>query len=350
MPGIANPISPRPGTANLRMPLEDLMVFHKLARSLTSSLDLDAILRIILEQMERFVDLEFWALLLLDPSSNELYYAAADGANIENLHDLRVRVGEGLAGWVAQHGETLIIPEGATDARIAKSASGHALTIRSAIGIPIRGRRGTHGVLEILNPTLDKDPYYTIALLHILADYAAIAIENAEYIQRAQQLSITDDVSGLFNTRHLYARLDQEIVDARLNNRTFSLCFLDLDQFKRVNDVHGHLVGSELLGTFGKRLRELARATDLCFRYGGDEFVILMPGATRKEASHWTHSIHARLTHSTFHLSSGLRLKMGSSIGIATYPEDGRSVHDLLGAADKRLYEVKSSGRGRVGI
>jgi len=347
-PGISDSTNGLPGIANQHMPLQDLMVFHKLARSLTSSLDLDAILRAILDQMERFVDVEFWALLLVDQEHQDLYYAAADGASVANLRDLRVKMGEGLAGWVARHGESLIIPEGVSDPRIAKSANGYTLTIRSAVGIPIRGRKGTHGVIEILNPTFDQDPYYTIAFLHILADYAAIAIENSEYIAHAQQLTITDDVTGLFNTRHLYAMLDRELVAARQSGRSLSLCFLDLDQFKLVNDFHGHLVGSELLGLFGKRIRELSRPTDFCFRYGGDEFVIMMPGAGRDEASHWTHSLHAKLTNSVFQLHSGLKLFMGSSVGIATYPDDGRSVHDILGAADRRMYEIKATGRGRV--
>jgi diguanylate cyclase (GGDEF)-like protein len=328
--------------------LDDLKVFHELARSLTSSLDLASILRTILEYMDRFIDAELWALLMVDPQHQNLYYASVDGGEDERFADMRVKIGEGLAGWVAQHGETLIIPEAAADPRISMAAHGQRFTVRSAIGLPIRGRKGTHGVLEIFNPNLDEQSDYTIAFLHILIDYAAIAIENAQDVDRIQQLTITDDVTGLHNARHLYAVLDRELESARRDARPLSLLFLDLDRFKTVNDKHGHLTGSELLGQVGRRILELCRGTDFCFRYGGDEFVILMPATSREEALRMARAIHANLASSTFTLENGLKLSIEASAGIATYPGDGRTVHAILGAADKRMYQVKSTGRGRV--
>jgi diguanylate cyclase (GGDEF)-like protein len=331
-----------------RGPLDDLLVFHELARSLTSTLDLNSILRTILEYMERFINADLWALLMVDPIRQELYYVSSTGAEDLRLADMRVKVGEGLAGWVALHGETLIIPEAATDPRLADAASSQSFAVRSAIGLPIRGRKGTHGVLEIFNPHLDEHSDYTVAFLHMLVDYAAIAIENAQDIAQVQQLTITDDVTGLYNARHLYTVLERELEKARNESKSLSLVFLDLDRFKLVNDANGHLVGSQLLGLVGKRIRELCRTTDLCFRYGGDEFVILMPATTREEAFRLTRSIHSNLAHSVFTVGKGLELTIGASAGIATYPGDGRSVHAILGAADKRMYSVKSTGRGRV--
>jgi len=337
-----------PNSAAIRGPLDDLLVFHKLARSLTSTLDLKSILRTILEYMDQFIDAELWALLILDPNRNELYYASKDGGEDPRLKDLRVRVGEGLAGWVALHGETLIIPEAAHDPRLASAATGNTFTVRSAIGLPIRGRKGTHGVLEILNPRIHDQSDYSVAFLHILADYAAIAIENAQDVAHAQQLTITDDVTGLFNARHLYTVLAHELEVSKKESKNLSLVFLDLDRFKLVNDRHGHLVGSDLLGRVGRRLREASRATDICFRYGGDEFVILMPDTSREEAFRLAKSIHAHLAAEPFAVGKDLSLQVSASAGVATYPGDGRSVHAILGAADKRMYSVKSNGRGRV--
>src|ERR1700732_3575004 len=135
-----------------RIPLEDLLVFHRLARSLTESFDLDAILRTILDHMERFIDAELWTLLMLDQATQELYYAIAGGGEEAALRDLRVKVGEGVAGWVAQHGETLIVPESVSDPRLYAPAPAKLLKVRSVIALPLRGRKGTHGVIEILNP------------------------------------------------------------------------------------------------------------------------------------------------------------------------------------------------------
>lgn len=326
--------------------MDDLLVFHELARALTSNLDLNSILRTVLEYMDRFIDADLWALLMLDHERQELYYTYADGGENAQLRDLRVKVGEGLAGWVAEHGETLIIPEAETDPRLTSAATG--FSVKSAIGLPIRGRKGTHGVLEIFNPRIDEHSDYNIAFLHILVDFAAIAIENAQDVARAQQLTITDDVTGLYNARHLYAVLEKELGIARRDSKSMSLVFLDLDRFKLVNDAHGHLIGSELLGQVGRRICKLCRCTDICFRYGGDEFVILMPGTTREEALRLARSIHANLANDVFTVGKGLEIHIGASAGIAAYPGDGKSVHAILGAADKRMYAVKSSGRGRV--
>ncbi len=331
-----------------RIPLADLLVFHQLARSLTSSFDLDTILRTILEQMERIMEAELWTLLMLDEASQELYYAIAAGGEQEALSDLRVKVGEGVAGWVVEHGETLIVPEAVDDPRVQEEGTANPRNVRSVIALPLRGRKGTHGAIEIFNPRADQMTDYTIAFLHILADHAAIAIENAQDVSRIQQLTITDDTTGLYNVRHLYDVLGRELARGSRIRQPLSLAFLDLDQFKLVNDAHGHLVGSELLASAGKQLQQLSRKQDWCFRYGGDEFVILMPETGAEEASSLARQLLAALMDARFHMKNGLELNIKASVGLATAPADGNTVHTIIGAADMRMYQVKNNGRGKV--
>jgi diguanylate cyclase (GGDEF)-like protein len=337
-----------PQETESRIQLDDLLVFHRLARSLTSSLDLDTILRTILDHMERTIEAELWTLLMLDRERQELYYAIAGGGEGTALQDLRVKVGEGVAGWVAEHGETLIVPETVNDPRLHSTIPPSPRKVRSVIALPLMGRKGVHGVIEILNPHAGQLNDYSIAFLHILADHAAIAIENANDMARIQQLTITDDTTGLFNVRHLYDVLARELHRCTHKKIPLSLAFLDLDRFKLVNDAHGHLVGSELLARTGERLRQLSRPQDLCFRYGGDEFVIVMPETGAGAAMDQARALHTALTATHFAMKNGLDLRISASVGVSTAPRDGATVHAIIGVADTRMYGVKTGGRGQV--
>jgi diguanylate cyclase (GGDEF)-like protein len=331
-----------------RIPLDDLEVFHQVARSLTSSFDLDTILRTIIEHMERFIEADLWTLLMLDEERQELYYAITAGGEDSALRNLRIKVGEGIAGWVVEHGETLLVPEAQSDPRMKTVLGGRSRVVRSIIALPLRSRKGTLGVIEIFNPRADQLTDYTIAFLHILADHAAIAIENAHDVARIQQLTITDDCTGLYNVRYLYEVLSAELERSSQTEQPVSLAFLDLDHFKNVNDEYGHLVGSELLARAGELLRESSRKQDWCFRYGGDEFVILMPETGVEAALQQATLLHQTLMKTTFHMKNGLKLQVSASVGVSTSPADGATVHSVIAVADGRMYEVKASGRGAV--
>jgi diguanylate cyclase (GGDEF)-like protein len=334
---------------------KDLLIFHKVASALTSSLELDSILRVILEQMEQFFQPETWSLLIVDDDRKDLYYAVAVGQPTANLHDIRVPMGEGIAGWVAAHGETLIVPEVSADPRFAAMPSPEvkgkpAFRIRSAICIPLRSRLRTLGVIQLFNCRLDTLTDYTISFLHVLCDYAAIAIENARAVERIQELTITDDCTGLYNVRHLYRTLQTEIDRSRRFQSQVSLIFIDLDHFKLVNDEHGHLIGSRLLTEVGQNIRSMIRGIDLAFRYGGDEFVILLPETRKDAAVETAMKVHHTLRTARFLGRDNLQLQVRASFGVATCPEDGGSVHEVIREADKMMYLVKGSTRDSIAV
>src|ERR1700723_3286952 len=261
--------------------MDHLRVFHDVARALTSSLELEEILGAIMDKMAQFFGPEKWSRLMVDDKSEELYYAIAVGENSESLKGLRVPLGEGVAGWVASTGNPLVVPDVALDPHWSAFAIKHPdLKIRSIACVPVRSGNKTLGVIQLLNSKRDLMAEYSISFLRILCDYAAIAIQNARSMTLIQELTITDDVTGLFNARHLYTMLGVQVaLDAE-----FSLLFVDLDHFKSVNDTHGHLIGSRLLAEIGGLLKRSLGPNKSAFRYGGDEFVALLPGVGKAGA------------------------------------------------------------------
>ncbi|MGA7887327.1 MAG: sensor domain-containing diguanylate cyclase [Acidobacteriaceae bacterium] len=329
---------------------KDILVFHNVAKALTSELELDAILRAIMRQMEQYLLPEQWSLLVMDEGRQELVYAVIVGRAEAEVRNLRVPVGEGLAGWVAEHGQMLVIPQAENHPRLQQPEAGKDFRIHSAICMPLRSRQRTLGVLQLFNCRRQDFAPDTLSFLHTLCDYAAIAIENANAVQRAHRLTVTDDCTGLCNQRQLYRMLDKEAENWRLTGAPFSLCFIDLDYFKRVNDEHGHLLGSRVLAEFGQALRSLLRPVDTVFRYGGDEFVVLLHDTGKNEAERVVRRLHQSLRNRLLRIGDHLELSITASYGVATWPDDADEVTELIRSADAAMYRVKGSTRDDVAI
>lgn len=332
--------------------MDHLRVFHDVARTLTTSLELEETLLAIMDKMANFFGPERWSLLMIDPEANDLYYAIAVGEESSSLRGLRVPLGQGVAGWVASTGNPLVVPNVSLDPHWSTFARNHPdLNIHSIACVPIRSGENTLGVIQLLNSKLDLLSEYSISFLRILCDYAAIAIQNARSVKLIQTLSITDDCTGLLNSRRLYSTLEEMVGLTQTGKPVpLSLLFVDLDHFKLVNDKHGHLIGSKLLAEVGNLLKRMAGPNNYAFRYGGDEFVLLMPSADKALAADLTRQLCDGLRNHTFLTADGLALRLTGSFGLATYPEDGDSVHTILRSADTMMYEVKNSTRDDVAI
>ena len=331
--------------------IRELNIFHDVAKALTSSLTLDSILQTIMDKMAEYFRPDTWSLLMVDESKQELYFAIAVGEAAESLKHLRLKVGEGIAGWAAKHGESLIVPDVYNDSRFAKRVDEMTQwQTRSIICVPLRSRHRVLGVIQLINCAMEAFGESEMFFLHALCDYAAIAIDNARAVEKIQELTITDDVTGLFNARHLYKTLEAEIYRSARFGYEFSVLFIDLDHFKRVNDTYGHLVGSKLLTEVGSHLKRHLRLIDYAFRYGGDEFVILLPQTNKESARVVARRLLDFFRQTAFLESDGLRLSVRASIGLATYPEDAKSTQEIIRQADEMMYTVKNSTRDSIAV
>lgn len=329
---------------------EELQSLVEIGKALTSSLDLQEILQLIMEKVSLLLKPRTWSLLLVDEVTGELTFEIAVSPAAEQLKGIRLRSGEGLAGWVALHGEPLLIPDVRDDPRFAREVDeAVAFTTHSIVCVPVKSRQRTLGVVELVNSLEDGEfGADDLQILATIADYAAIAIENARHVQKISELVITDDLTGLYNSRHLHMLLDFEVERARRYGTDLSLIFIDLDRFKSVNDTYGHLAGSRLLTEIGHLIRDHIRKSDIAARYGGDEFVIILPNTAKDGAYVLASNLREAIRKYQFLADDGNYIRVTASFGIAAFPSDAESKQDLIRLADQAMYEVKETSRDAI--
>lgn len=182
----------------------------------------------------------------------------------------------------------------------------------------------------------------------LVVQQAELALVNSEKFVQAREKAFVDDVTDLYNARYLLAALDREVSRAQRYGLELSVLFLDLDFFKRVNDQHGHIVGSRVLRELGQALLGCVRSIDTVGRYGGDEFTVLLVDTGGNGALHVADRIRRTVAERTFGGRNGLKVRVTVSIGCATYPENGTTWQQLLDQADKAMYLAKAKGRDRI--
>ena len=323
---------------------------HDLGKTFASADDTQAVLRAIMEQTNDFFRPRSLSLLLLDEKSQELYSEIVIGGQAEE-QSARVRLGETTAGWSAERGEPLLVEDLRTDPRFQKPTSDGPADVRSVLCVPVKGRDSVLGVIKLANGAADHGfTEEDLVTMTLVSDYAAIALENARRLRRMQELTVTDDCTGLYNARHLNHVLEGEIYRSSRFGHEFSLVFMDLDQFKKVNDAYGHLIGSKVLGRIGELIKGQLRVIDSAFRYGGDEFVLLLPQTSKQNALVMVRRLKEALNSSVLLTTDGRKVRMTASYGVAGFAADGSTAPELLRAADQAMYRVKSAGRNGIAL
>jgi diguanylate cyclase (GGDEF)-like protein len=327
-------------------------ILHEIGKTLTSTLDLKEVLSIIMQKISELLRPSNWSLLLLDEEKHELFFEIAVGENSDKLKSMRLAIGEGIAGWVAMTGESVLLTDVAKDPRFAsRFDSATNFQTRSIICVPLRSKGRVLGVVELINNLKDEDfNQNDLTILTTLTDYAAIAIENAKYLQRVQELTIRDDLTTLYNSRYLHLMLESEMERSRRYGLHFGMIFFDLDHFKLVNDKHGHIIGSKVLRETAEVIRLELRKPDIPIRYGGDEFVVLLPETDKKGAYKVTARIRESLNSHVFLKEEGLSIRLTASFGIASFPEDTDNTLDLVRLSDRAMYKIKETTRDGIAL
>ncbi len=330
--------------------VERLLAAIEFSKALASAYDMETLLSAVLERIKLLLPARNWSLLLLDPPTRELCFAVTVGVDLASVKSIRLRLGEGVAGVVAQTGQPIFIPDVDQDPRFsARVDSATGFGTRSIIAFPLVVRGEVIGVFEVINVEDEKffrEKY--LPHLAILADYVAIAVDNVRNLQKLQALTFIDDVTGFYNTRYLIFSLDHLIPQIREQGGEFSVVFLDLDNFKAVVDGYGHLRGSKVLGAVARVIHSVLGHDDSLVRYGGDEFIILRPHCGKAQALELTRRLREKLNQTSFLTDEGLDIRVTASYGIATLPEDARDREELLLIADRAMFSSKGRGKDRI--
>jgi diguanylate cyclase (GGDEF)-like protein len=254
-----------------------------------------------------------------------------------------------VGGWVVRTGEVFSSADVSADRRLARAEADAAA---AAIGLPLECRGGTIGALVAIDRlAAAREPRFDRATMNVLKaalEPAATAIDNAVRMQRAEALSVTDDLTSLYNSRYLSQVLRREAKRASRSGRPLSLLFVDLDGFKSINDTHGHLFGSRALVEAASVIRASARETDMVARFGGDEFALVLPDTGSEGASAVGERLRERIAAHGFLQADGLNIRLTVSVGVATLPDVAASVESLIQAADKAMYRVKDHGKNGI--
>jgi diguanylate cyclase (GGDEF)-like protein len=335
----------------LQQTAKELSFFINTGKALTSTIEFQKVLRVIMEKAQRLIKCEAWALFLIDESTQELYFGLVKGKMNKKIQQFRLKIGEGTAGWVVKNAMPVMVPDVRKDHRFSRQIDRvTGFKSRSILCVPIVSKKKTIGALEMINKHREMFEKKDLDLLTKLVDQAAIALERSSLYQKMADLAVTDDLTKLFNFRYLDQTLDTELKRSQRYGAHISLIFFDMDYFKLVNDRHGHLMGSKVLIEVAQILINSLRDVDIVSRYGGDEFVVVLPETKVDTAIKIAHRLHRAIREHEFLKEEGLKLHLSASYGISGYPDHAKTKKDLIRLADQAMYKAKSSGRDRICI
>jgi diguanylate cyclase (GGDEF)-like protein/putative nucleotidyltransferase with HDIG domain len=315
---------------------QEAQTLFEVSQDLGNSLSLGETLSVLSMRLRKVIPYDSIAVFVC--RNGRLVPELVSGENFRLLSSLRVPIGEGLCGWVAENRKPIINGNPQVEHGYAK-ASEKASPLHSAIAVPLEGVNGVVGVLAMYHTDRDAFTADHLRILLAISSKVAVSVENALKYQQAESSATTDYLTGLPNARSLFVHLAQELARCRRTDSSLAVMVCDLDGFKQINDRYGHLEGDRLLKTFAHDLTEACREYDYVARMGGDEFVVIAAGLKPNAATEKANRLNQLA------IAAGKRVcgknLISLSVGIAFCPEDGFDAERLLAEADRKMYTMK---------
>ena len=315
---------------------QEAQTMFELSQDLGVSLSLSETLSVLSMRLRKMIPYDSIAVFV--NRNGWLLPELVSGDNFRALSSLKIRVGEGLCGWVAENSKPIVNGNPEVEAGYMADPSKQT-TLQSALAVPLEGLNGVVGVLAMYHANRDAFRPDHLRILLAVASKVALSVENALKYQQAESSATTDYLTGLPNARSLFVHLAQEVARCRRMKSSLAVLVCDIDGFKQINDSFGHLEGDKLLREFTTRLKDVCRGYDYVARMGGDEFVITAPGLTAEAAKEKADRLNQAAIDSGRHVCG--RDLITLSVGMAFCPEDSFDVERLLAEADRRMYSMK---------
>jgi diguanylate cyclase (GGDEF)-like protein/putative nucleotidyltransferase with HDIG domain len=331
---------------NIALAHREIYALYEIAQSMGTSLGVADTMALISSKLSKIVSWSGCALFLHQPENESLKCRFAAGVDAPKLLNATLKVGHGLSGWVARNRRTLING----DPRVSFEAAGltDTISLSSAIVCPLQFNDTFIGCLALYHVEANHYTEDHRRLLERIAEQAGAVIHNSIVFEQTQEDSLTDALTGLPNRRSMFVHLSRELARAERLKGEVAIVVLDIDGFKGINDTYGHNVGDHALREVATALQAALRPYDLCVRYAGDEFIVVLADCSREAAEAKRRELQARIADIQVEVRTGKSLRLGASAGAAVFPQDGATYEALLASADHLMYRDKASRRPRA--